>query len=65
LIEAAQRTGHIPSSFTPTQLLTLIESISVGWITTTSLALGADGDPSQNHKAHCAAVVESVRRLLS
>lgn len=64
-IEAAQRGGHIPSTFTPAQLLTLIESISVGWITTTSIALGTDGDPSQNHKAHRDAIVESVRRLLA
>ncbi len=63
-IEAAQRSGDIPSTFTPAQLLTLIESISVGWITTTSVALG-DGDPSQNQEAHHDAVVESVRRLLT
>lgn len=64
-IAVAQLSGDIPSTFTPAQLLTLIESISVGWITTTSIALGADGDPSQNHKAHHAAVVEGVRRLLA
>ena len=32
---------------------------------TTSTALGADGDPSKNHRAHHAAVVEGVRRLLA
>ena len=64
-IAAAQRSGYIPSAFTPAQLLTLIESISVGWITTTSLHLHADGDPSQNQEAHRDAVVESVRRLLT
>lgn len=63
-IETAQRSGHIPSTFTPAQLLTLIESVSVGWITTTSVALG-DGDPAKNHEAHHDAIVESVRRLLA
>lgn len=64
-IEAAQRSGHVSTAFTPPQLLTLIESISVGWITTTSASLGADGDPSQHEEAHRDVVVESLRRLLT
>ena len=65
-IEEAQGSGHLPTTFTPPQLLTLIESISVGWITTTAPFVGADeDDPSQHHETHREVVVETVRRLLT
>jgi AcrR family transcriptional regulator len=66
-IEAAQRHGQIPIDFTPLQILTLIESISVSPnYTTTATFLGIDeDDPSQQHKTQREVIVESVRRLLN
>jgi AcrR family transcriptional regulator len=66
VIEGAQRSGHIPTTFTPPQLLTLIESIAVGWVTTTAPFVGAgEDDPSQHHETHREVIVETVRRLLT
>lgn len=62
-IEAAQHNGQIPTDFTPPQILTLIESISLAWNYTTTapfLAIDED-DPSQHRET----IVESVRRLLN
>jgi AcrR family transcriptional regulator len=64
-IDAAQRSGKIATTFTPAQLLTLIESISVGWITTTAPSVDPEEDPSQHCESHRDVVVESVRRLLT
>jgi AcrR family transcriptional regulator len=66
-IKAAQRSGQVPTDFTPPQLLALIESIAVGWtytITATFLTIDED-DPSQHPEPHRQVVVESVRRLVT
>ena len=65
-IEAAQQSGHVTIRFTPAQLLTLIESVSVGWMATTSAFLAAGEDDESPHRAaHREVVIESVRRLLT
>jgi AcrR family transcriptional regulator len=65
-IEAAQQSGQIPTDFSASQLLALIESIAVGWTYTTATFLTIDeDDPSKHHEPHRQVVVESVRRLLT
>lgn len=64
-IEAAQQRGRINSRLTPQQVLTLIESISVGWtITTTEFLVDADRE-SRNRRAQRTLIIDSVRRLLT
>lgn len=66
-IEAAQHNGQIPTNLTPPQILSLIESIAVGWnYATTAAFLSTDEDDSpQHHKTQREVIVESVRRLLN
>jgi AcrR family transcriptional regulator len=65
-IEAAQSKGHVTTRFTPAQILTLIESVSVGWIATTSAFLAAGEDGVARHRAaHREVVEEGVRRFLT
>lgn len=65
-IEAAQRSGQVPTRFTAQQILTLIESIAVGWRYTTAAILTTDEDGRSKHlENHRQVIVGSVRRLLS
>ena len=65
-IEAAQQDGHVTTRLTPPQILTLIESISVGWIATTPEFLAAADDASpQDHEARREIIIDSVRRLVT
>lgn len=66
-IEVAQRNGQIPATFTPPQILSLVESIAIGWnYATTAAFLSIDeDDPSQHHETQREVIVESVRRLLN
>lgn len=64
-IEAAQQQGGINSRLTPEQVLTLIESLSVGWtITIAEFLADADREP-RNRQAQRTLIIDSVRRLLT
>jgi AcrR family transcriptional regulator len=64
-IEEAQQRGRINSRLTPEQVLTLIESISVGWtITTTEFLADADRE-SRDRPAQRRLITDSVQRLLA
>src|SRR2546427_831068 len=58
--------GRLPSTFTPAQIVRLIESLAVGWTTATSAFL-ADTEAGPLHDPHTyrEVVVESVRRILT
>ena len=65
-IEAAQLSGHVPTTFTPTQIVRLIESLAVGWTTATSAFLAdAEAGPVQDPETYREVVAESVRRILT
>ena len=65
-IEDAQRSGQVPSRFTARQILTLIESIAVGWSYTTAAVLTSGEDDQSKHlEKQRRVIVDSVRRLLS
>ncbi len=65
-IEAEQRSGQVSSRFTAQQILTLVESIAVGWRYTTAAVLTIDEDDQPEHlEKHRQVIVDSVRRLLS
>jgi len=65
-IEAAQLRGQIPTTFTPAQIVRLIESLAVGWTTATSAFLAdTEAGPSQDPETYREVVVESVRRILN
>ncbi len=64
-IEAAQQHRRIRGGLTPQDVLTLIESISVGWTITTAEFL-ADADvESRDRQAQRQLIIDSVRRLLT
>jgi AcrR family transcriptional regulator len=66
-IEAAQESGQVRADYPPPQLLALIESIAVGWTsTTTATFLTIDEeDPAWHRDQYRQVIVESVRRLLA
>jgi AcrR family transcriptional regulator len=63
VIEDAQREGRVTGRLSPSQLLILIEAVSVGWIVTTPEFLSRGGDRSSDRRALREMVVDSVRRL--
>lgn len=65
-IEAVQLRGQIPTTFTPAQIVRLIESLAVGWTTATSAFLAdTEAGPLQDLETYREVVVESVRRILN
>jgi hypothetical protein len=65
-IEDAQRMGSVTATFTPGQILALIESLAVGWIGTT-MAFQAVDEAELDHERHADrnAITEGVRRMLA
>ena len=64
-IEAAQQAGRATKRLAPRQILTLIESVAVGWTITTPQFL-TDADAREpNPDAHREIILDTVRRLLS
>lgn len=64
-IEEAQKRGHATSRLAAHQILTLLESIAVGWtITTAEFLTGADL-PSAHRRTQRQTIVDSVRLLVS
>ena len=64
-IQEAQQRGHATSRLAAHQILTLIESIAVGWtITTAEFLTGADAPP-EHREVHRQIIIDSVRRLTS
>jgi len=65
VIEEAQRRGRATSALTAQQLLTLIESLAVGWtITTGEFLVGADA-PFSGRDMQREVIVETVRSLVA
>jgi AcrR family transcriptional regulator len=63
-IENAQREGRVTSTFTPVQILALIESLVVGWNGTTQAFQTKDG-AELGRDAQRKTVEEAVRRMLA
>lgn len=64
-IEEAQQRRRATSRLAAHQILTLTESIAVGWtITTAEFLTGADAPPA-HREAHREIIIDSVRRLTS
>jgi hypothetical protein len=64
-IEQAQRAGEITTTFTPAQILDLIESLAVGWSGTTRVSVADDRKLKRERAAQRDAITESVRRILT
>ena len=64
-IEEARQRGHATSRLAGHQILTLLESIAVGWTITTAEFL-IDADALWAHRqVHRQLIIDSVRRLIS
>jgi AcrR family transcriptional regulator len=62
----AQREGKVTASFTPAQILALIESLAVGWLGTT-MAFQAENEAEleRERDAQRKAITEGLRRMLT
>jgi AcrR family transcriptional regulator len=65
-IEDAQHEGKVTATFTPAQILALIESLAVGWVgTTMAFQVQHEAELKRKRNAQRKAITEGVRRMLT
>jgi AcrR family transcriptional regulator len=64
-VRKAQREGRVTSDFSPSEILDMIESLTVGWTVTARAHLKDGPGLKRGRSAQRKAIIEAVRRIIS
>jgi AcrR family transcriptional regulator len=64
-VKKAQREGELTTDFSPSQIVDMIESLTVGWTVTARAHLKNEEQLRRERSAHRKAVIEAVHRIIA